>query len=92
MIKKMTDEILENPKERDSKAKSQDEAVSACKLKNSSQFFQMLIQILILILHSDSALRQSYGAHNPCQCHKHSHWIRCDGQPEQRTSCTAFPA
>lgn len=32
MIKKMTDEILDNPKERDAKQKSQDEAVSACKL------------------------------------------------------------
>jgi hypothetical protein len=31
MIKKMTDEILENPKDRDSKQKSQDEAVNARK-------------------------------------------------------------
>lgn len=28
MIKKMTDEILENPKERDNKQKTQDDAVS----------------------------------------------------------------
>lgn len=39
MIKKMTDEILDNPKERDAKQKSQDEAVSARKSNLLSSAF-----------------------------------------------------
>lgn len=41
MIKKMTDEILDNPKDRDAKQKSQDEAVNACKFRHAiSREFQ----------------------------------------------------
>lgn len=38
MIKKMTDEILDNPKEREAQQKSADEAVSACKIVSKSYF------------------------------------------------------
>ena len=46
MIKKMTDEILDNPKERDAMQKSQDE-VSACKFDTSINLTLNLIFILI---------------------------------------------
>lgn len=43
MIKKMTDEILDNPKNRDAKQKSQEEEVNACKLIERLSLDQRLV-------------------------------------------------
>lgn len=43
MIKKMTDEILDNPKERDAKQKSQEEAVNARKLMKERRRCRMFL-------------------------------------------------
>ena len=76
MIKKMTDEILDNPKDRDVKPKSADDAVNACKFTTHSL---ATLFLNFLILFSDSKLWQSHGAHNSRQCHLHFIRIRCHG-------------
>lgn len=43
MIKKITDDIFDNPKDRDTKQKSQEETVTACKCFFSSIFKLVLI-------------------------------------------------
>lgn len=62
MIKKMTDEILDNPKDRDVKQKSQDEAVNTRKIVKDFVFLT-IFQTLLFIL-SDSKFGQSHGTHN----------------------------
>lgn len=80
MIKKLTDEILDNPKDRDVKKNSQDEAVDTRKLILN----QLKKEINNRIKNSsDSKLGKSHGAHDSCKCHQHSHRIRSDGQSEQ---------
>lgn len=77
MIKKMTDEILDNPKERDAKQKSQDEAVSACKLLKFWSSFIFTYHFFNAF--SDPKFWKSYGAHDSCQCHQHPNWLRGNG-------------
>lgn len=71
----MTDEILDNPKDRDVKQKSQDEEVNACKFPFNSH----IVQLLTFNFCSDSKLRKSHGTHDSCQCHEYFNRIRRHG-------------